>query len=777
MITIESIRLRNFRSVREAFFRPLDKGITVIMGPNGAGKTTLLAGMLFALYGIRPPGSSIANLRRKNSNPEEECSVSVLFKHLGQDIEVIREIKGPKNRVVLNIFVDGVEATVTSVSAGDAFVRQRLGIDANSFLTAFAVRQKELDALVNATPGVRKQIIEKLAGIEVINEALKNARKNENDTKSTLETLPGSQTAVEEAESQVLFLNGEIETTGKQVEKLKQQIAVQEETEKTTENVLRELKNLETVLIRDKNQVTTLQESDKYSQTTLQRLKYLDKVEDGQNIEQLREKHKTLTNVINEYRQEHSEKTVNRNNTLNRNKELLLDIENLQSKTSSLESDLEGKDEKTLYVQKEQTEELITQLTTENTQIQAKENDLRESVERLAHSTKCPTCQTTLDNPERLIETLTDMAEGLGVKVTQNSVTIGENQDLLNKLEYELNLFTELNTTKKQLEDNKTVREELLKTLTPEEELENLINKIETLEEERTTVTEIGQQISNIEKDRELRATVLAQIAETNNQLAELHARIKENNKLFSSEKLAKAETVYTQTREEKNQHNRELNVLTGELASYQSRLTIANNQYKSVTEHWKRKQELLKAQETNGLTTELLDKFRKETIASLTPELSDNASELISDITGGAYTEVIVDDNFEISVMNSVGQSRTVGELSGGEESAVALALRLAIGLLITGRNPEFLWLDEVLTAQDTDRRTSMLETIRGLPYTQIIMVSHTNDAGDIADLAVTVIPDLKEGSTLEITSNIGEVGNNEDNVMNDFGDTEPVT
>ena len=57
------------------------------------------------------------------------------------------------------------------------------------------------------------------------------------------------------------------------------------------------------------------------------------------------------------------------------------------------------------------------------------------------------------------------------------------------------------------------------------------------------------------------------------------------------------------------------------------------------------------------------------------------------------------------------------------------------------------------MLTAQDADRRTAMLSTVRSLPYKQIIMVSHTSDAGDIADMTVTVKADMEEGSVMEVT------------------------
>jgi DNA repair exonuclease SbcCD ATPase subunit len=191
MINFKSIRVRNFRAVKEATFKPLEEGITGIFGPNGAGKTTFLAATLFALYGVKPPGASQNSLRRTGS--KGESSVSVVFTHMSQTVEIIREIKAPNNRIVVNIYVDGAPQTVTSVGAADQWVKTRLGIDSNGFMTAFVVRQKELDQLVNAKPAERKAIIERLAGIDTINMALKAAREEENSSKKTVATLGGSE--------------------------------------------------------------------------------------------------------------------------------------------------------------------------------------------------------------------------------------------------------------------------------------------------------------------------------------------------------------------------------------------------------------------------------------------------------------------------------------------------------------------------------------------------------------------------------------------------------
>ena len=154
-----------------------------------------------------------------------------------------------------------------------------------------------------------------------------------------------------------------------------------------------------------------------------------------------------------------------------------------------------------------------------------------------------------------------------------------------------------------------------------------------------------------------------------------------------------------------------------------------------------------------------MLDEFRKNKIATIAPELSETATSLISTMTSGHYTEVILDEDFTPSVVDLEGIIRPVAWLSGGEESVVALALRMAIGDLMTGGEGGLLWLDEVLTAQDANRRSSLLEALRNISNKQIIMINHTQDAMDIVDKTVTVVREDNEGSVIAAEDKLDEV------------------
>lgn len=146
----------------------------------------------------------------------------------------------------------------------------------------------------------------------------------------------------------------------------------------------------------------------------------------------------------------------------------------------------------------------------------------------------------------------------------------------------------------------------------------------------------------------------------------------------------------------------------------------------------------------------EALDVFRKDRIARLAPELSEVATDFVSRMTNGKYVAVELDEEFTPILTDRTGRQRPVSWLSGGEESAVALALRVAIGELIAGQTGGVLFLDEVLTAQDNIRRPAMMAAIRDLPGRQIITINHVTEASDMVDLVLDVLPDEDHGSVI---------------------------
>lgn len=750
MITINSIRVRNFRAIREATLEPLTEGITGIFGSNGAGKTSFLIAVMFALYGVRPEGATVSSLRRTGSE-KEECSVSVVFTHLGQTVEVLREISGKNNTVKAWIYVDGKEINVGSVSYAEKWLKKRLGIDSEGFKTAFVVRQKELDLLVSAKPAERKSIIERLAGIETINAALKSAREEESGSKKLLGNLQGSVEDYNRAQELFLIEEGIHE---KLDARIKTGLEKRDEAKKASDILERaffEAKDQKHELDTEINRLNALIEEQNDKKRELEEANLRHGGMTSEKLESLQMQYQALDNDLEAKRKEYADLNVQSKVAEQNLSNLQAEIDKLSTliEPSKPSTTLEDIDEKiTVFDEKKNT------LIVERMTLATRKGSIEGALEANGDADECPTClraweaHDTKDYEKELkdiIKKIDDIVKDEEFVSSQISSlrseknTLGETIRAYTSWEVSVKrikeLSVELANEKKNIVSSKTLetiladgkalsatRDEVYSQYSEAKTALTYAEKVETL---TLAIKHISDLIPALEDGIQARKEKLPD-------MDSLEAEYTEAKSL-----LERIDVTLSEVQNEYNLHN----------VTYVAAMTERDNQ-KGLYEA---RQEAHAKHEQIVATTEVLDKFRKDSIARLAPELSDYATSLISEMTSGAFTEIILDENFTPSVTDSEGNTRPVTWLSGGEESAVALALRLSIAFLITGGNPELLWLDEVLTAQDADRRQAMLGMIRALPINQILIINHTQEAADVVDKTVTLIPNLREGSTLE--------------------------
>ena len=132
------------------------------------------------------------------------------------------------------------------------------------------------------------------------------------------------------------------------------------------------------------------------------------------------------------------------------------------------------------------------------------------------------------------------------------------------------------------------------------------------------------------------------------------------------------------------------------------------------------------------------LSEFKDLRIKTAIPSLSSIASEILNKFTNGDFIELKLNEQFEASVVTSTGKERSVSVLSGGELSAAAIALRLAIALFLQDGTQSLLILDEVLVSMSEDRQQQILETISSLSSSQIILIAHSQVANSFADKVI---------------------------------------
>src|SRR5204862_3375559 len=122
-------------------------------------------------------------------------------------------------------------------------------------------------------------------------------------------------------------------------------------------------------------------------------------------------------------------------------------------------------------------------------------------------------------------------------------------------------------------------------------------------------------------------------------------------------------------------------------------------------------------------------------------PEISDLASRYIRDLTDGRYSEIELDEQYNIMVLEDAIPKPVI---SGGEEDIANLVLRLAISEMIADRAGQafsLLILDEIFGSLDERHRTNLVELLRRLhdQFEQVIVITHLDLTTEV-DHAVTV-------------------------------------
>ncbi|HEY4130917.1 MAG TPA: SMC family ATPase, partial [Gemmatimonadaceae bacterium] len=142
---------------------------------------------------------------------------------------------------------------------------------------------------------------------------------------------------------------------------------------------------------------------------------------------------------------------------------------------------------------------------------------------------------------------------------------------------------------------------------------------------------------------------------------------------------------------------------------------------------------------------------IRTDLNQEMRPELSDRASSYIRELTDGRYSELELDDQYNIIVLEDAIPKPVI---SGGEEDLANLVLRLAISEMIAERAGQafsLLILDEVFGSLDETRRHNVVDLLRRLQdrFEQVILITHIESVREGLDRVVTVRYDEESGTS----------------------------
>ncbi len=172
MIRLRGLRLENFLSHKETEINFSDETY-VILGENASGKTSILRGIFFSIFGK----DFVVDKQEKLVNKSAaRFSTDVRFVYRGREIEVRRGFSLYTKRSSAELFVDG-RLAASGVREVKKFIEEVLNLDPHIFRNTVYVPQGEILSLFDLQKKEKRQILNRLLGLDEIGETFERVKK------------------------------------------------------------------------------------------------------------------------------------------------------------------------------------------------------------------------------------------------------------------------------------------------------------------------------------------------------------------------------------------------------------------------------------------------------------------------------------------------------------------------------------------------------------------------------------------------------------------------
>ncbi|MDH5234592.1 MAG: SMC family ATPase [Gemmatimonadota bacterium] len=793
------LRLQNFRQHAETEIE-FDTGLTGIIGPNGAGKSTILEAIAWALYGGNTVRGGNESLRFHRAPARAPVRVELDFELAGHRYRVMRGL------TTAELFLDdGAEPIANSVTAVAEMLQRRIGMTRTEFFNTYFTGQKELAVMQALTAGERAQFLSRVLGYERLRVAqeLCAARRKElasevqglragmpeaeavtEQERASADALAAAQGGAEEAER----LERETEEafaavsprwlaaqTGREE---RQQLAtaiagIEGEAGALTRAEARHAQELEQVAESRTLLAPLLPDVEAFDRvrTELEALRKL-AISDGRRralvdtqaalqseVQVLAEQRERLAGAPQEEEQATEELEMRRRA--------------LEETQGNLES------RRTEWVRDRQ--EVETRLRALRSQY-AELRDQRDTLVELGDEGKCPTCtrplgehfRNVLDVLERQMETVEadgayfrsrlEQLEAMPADIAhldelrkQLQGDVGQSERRLAKVQSNVAQLVQLErdlaaktarlaAASAELETIAGGYDEARHQALEAEhsrlaESSTLANRLSTRVEREPALLREGESLARqraaLEERRAVAAARLAALQFPEDEyvaLRTLHDQVAAAH--------AEAARAAAQTRAGRD--------LAEAAAARAAEARAEFTRLAALVEELERERRL------NEELHRAYSDLRTDLNFQLRPEVSEIASNFLTELTDARYTELELDDKYRLLVLEE-GVPKPV--ISGGEEDVANLVLRLAISQMIAdraGQSFSLLVLDEVFGSLDEVRRQNVIDLLRGLHdrFEQVIVITHIEGVRDGLDRVVSVGFDAQTGAAVVTTS-----------------------
>ena len=804
---LNSVRLTNFRQHAQTEIT-FGSGLTGIIGPNGAGKTTILEAIAWALYGNPAIRGNRESIRFMGAGARAPVEVELDFELGSHRYRVVRGLTSAE------VYLDGSDSPVAnSITAVTELMQRRLGMSLSEFFHTYFTGQKELSVMAAMTPARRGQFLSRVLGYEKLRIAQDLTREKRNRVRSAID---GMQRGMPDPEA-ILRALAEAASRKEEAEARAQQAAhrgavrqrevmaieprwemVQRQREQSAQLLtqITVAEEKEAALHRDAERITRELEGVQAARSQLDSLR--------EAIEPLFALNVELQALNTLYREEGRRKTL-----LEADAALREEIARLEERHSRIERAPALEEEATLELEKKRAEledaqglleARRTEWVRDRQEAQTKREALRQQYSELKHQRdrvvalgedgECPTCSRPLGGSlHTVVEHLDEMVETVNVDGSYYKARVEQleqmPEDVQQLDEKRRTLMQEVGTLERRLakvqlavQELGTIVRDIAAKQQRQVQMQRDIARIPAgydparhadviAEVDRLTPMEAEaarfQAMLEREPQLKLEQTRIAQeIMRVQSTLGTLRTRRAQIS--FTEKDFNELKADYDRVRMELQ----ESKVAAARAQEQVSSATAAMAAAQEAAEDLKKKVAELDVLQTDRRLHDELDRafsdLRTDLNYQLRPELSELASAFLSELTDARYTEMELDDQYNIVILED-GIPKPV--LSGGEEDLANLVLRLAISQMIAeraGQNFSLLILDEVFGSLDEARRFNVVELLRGLQdrFEQVILITHIEPVREGVDRVISVRYDADRGCSIVTESEGGgaEIG-----------------
>jgi len=794
-VRLDSLTLTNFRQHADTRIE-FDTGLTGIIGPNGSGKTTILEAIAWAIYGNPAARGTRDSIRFNRAGPRSSVRVELEFELGGHSYRVVRGLTNAE------LYLDGSgTAIANSISGVSELLTRRLGMTREEFFNTYFTGQKELSVMAAMGPSERAQFLSHVLGYERLRAAQKILRERRSEVSARIAGLRQGMPDADVVQSQLR------DAENRSAHALDAAAAARSRRQRSDERIAEvgprwERMQSERELVKSLLGELRVAEAEVLSlRRDTERLER----ELGE-ISVARAERELLMKELAPYGELHAEfqrlealaREEGRRQTLIAARSALeQELARLRERRERIESAprLEEEVNEALEAKRAEVELIDGQLEARRTEwvrdrqeaetkrqaLRDQYAELRQQRDRLAAAGEegaCPTCARPLAGTFRsVLELLESQIETVRVDGNYFKGRVEQLHempaDLREMDEKRRVLAQEATTLERRNMKVQLAVQELAQVVgdiaAKEERLATLANELDAIpagydaERHETVRRELDRLMpldaratrysAQIEREPALQresVSVRQQSEALAGRLSGIRTEL--DTKSVSEEAYAALQAEHDAASQESHAASVALAAAESEESSAASALEIARKAMRELEDRQRQLGELNMRKRLHDELDRAYTDLRTDLNFQLRPELSELASAFLADLTDSRYSELELDDQYNVVVLED-GLPKPV--ISGGEEDLANLVLRLAISQMIAERAGQpfsLLILDEIFASLDELRRASVLELLRHLQdrFEQVILITHVQSVRDMLDHVMSVRYDEESGSSV---------------------------